>query len=171
MRGPEQEVEIAPPLSARGEGSLRLQDDGVAAATREGIAAGHVQPQAVARQQAEGDRVERDAVALHRARGQRLRRVEAMPVAGAHEAITQAWRTGDEAKAFDSFQRQVTEGVDVWYDMIDAFYRLQNLFTAFAVRKRFREPVVRILAHGPPYHRRVRCLALAFTIIQFGSFP
>jgi len=68
----------------------------------------------------------------------------------AHEAITQAWRTGDEAKAFDTFERRVTEGVDVWYDMIDAFYRLQNLLSWFAIRRAWKEKLTRAL-QGNPY--------------------
>jgi flavin-dependent dehydrogenase len=68
----------------------------------------------------------------------------------AHQAITEAWRTGDEAAAFDRFQHQVTDGVDVWYDMIDAFYRLQNLLSWYAIRRSWKEKLTRAL-QGNPY--------------------
>jgi hypothetical protein len=35
--------------------------------------------------------------------------------------------------------------VEAWYELIALFYKLQNLFTIFAVDKRYREAVVRIL--------------------------
>ncbi|HZA40917.1 MAG TPA: hypothetical protein VFA00_09870, partial [Actinomycetota bacterium] len=50
-----------------------------------------------------------------------------------------------EHEVLDAYSRRVGEGVDAWYDLIALFYKLQNLFTIFAVRKRFREKVVRIL--------------------------
>ena len=37
------------------------------------------------------------------------------------------------------------EGVDAWYDLIALFYRLQNLFTLFAIKDEHRQKVVRIL--------------------------
>jgi 1H-pyrrole-2-carbonyl-[peptidyl-carrier protein] chlorinase len=51
----------------------------------------------------------------------------------------------EEEIAFKEFDRRVGEGVQAWYDLISMFYKLRNLFTSFAVRKRFREQVVRIL--------------------------
>src|SRR5262249_3106093 len=39
----------------------------------------------------------------------------------------------------------VSDGVQAWYDLIALFYKLQNLFTYFAVNKQYRENVVRIL--------------------------
>ncbi len=68
----------------------------------------------------------------------------------AYGAITKAWETGDEPAAFEAYQQQVTEGVDVWYDMIEAFYRLQNLLSWFAVRRRWKEAIVGAL-QGNPY--------------------
>jgi 1H-pyrrole-2-carbonyl-[peptidyl-carrier protein] chlorinase len=50
-----------------------------------------------------------------------------------------------EEDALRAFERRVGEGVQAWYDLISLFYKLRNLFTSFAVRKRFRERVVRIL--------------------------
>ena len=50
-----------------------------------------------------------------------------------------------EEEALRDYERRVGDGVQTWYDLIAMFYKLRNLFTSFAVRKRFREQVVRIL--------------------------
>jgi FADH2 O2-dependent halogenase len=63
----------------------------------------------------------------------------------AFEAIESALTGGDEEQAFKEYERRVGDGIDAWYDLIALFYKLQNLFTIFAVKKRFRERVVRIL--------------------------
>jgi FADH2 O2-dependent halogenase len=63
----------------------------------------------------------------------------------AFEAIHEALGGGDEDDLLRAYCKRVGDGVDAWYDLIALFYRLQNVFTMFAVRKRFREPVVRIL--------------------------
>lgn len=41
-------------------------------------------------------------------------------------------------------------GVDVWYDLISTFYRLQNLLTRWATSPRRRELIIRTL-QGNPY--------------------
>lgn len=63
----------------------------------------------------------------------------------AFEAFESVIGGEDEECAFKEYERRVGDGVDAWYDLIALFYKLQNLFTIFAVRKRFREQVVRIL--------------------------
>jgi len=64
----------------------------------------------------------------------------------AFEAIDAVLRGGqDEDVALKEYARQVGDGVQAWYDLIALFYKLRNLFTAFAVRRRFREQVIRIL--------------------------
>jgi FADH2 O2-dependent halogenase len=63
----------------------------------------------------------------------------------AAEAIAAAIREGREEDAFRRYERRVHDGVQLWYELIDLFYRLQNLFTLFAVSSRHREDVVRIL--------------------------
>ena len=63
----------------------------------------------------------------------------------AYEAIEATLNGAPEHEVLDAYSRRVGEGVDAWYDLIALFYKLQNLFTIFAVRKRFREKVVRIL--------------------------
>jgi 1H-pyrrole-2-carbonyl-[peptidyl-carrier protein] chlorinase len=50
-----------------------------------------------------------------------------------------------EDTAFADFDDRVSAGVAAWHELISIFYRTQNLFTYFAVVKRHREKVVRIL--------------------------
>jgi FADH2 O2-dependent halogenase len=63
----------------------------------------------------------------------------------AFETIDAAIRGEDEEQLLKEYERRVGDGVDAWYRLIELFYRLQNLFTIFAVRRRYRERVVRIL--------------------------
>lgn len=63
----------------------------------------------------------------------------------ASEAIVASLDGADEARELKEYERRVNDGVDAWYQLISLFYRLQNLFTIYAVKKRFREQVVRIL--------------------------
>ena len=64
----------------------------------------------------------------------------------AFDAIDAVLRGGqDEHVALKEYARQVGDGVQAWHDLISLFYKLRNLFTAFAVRRRFRERVIRIL--------------------------
>ena len=68
----------------------------------------------------------------------------------AHETITASWRDGDEAGHFDRYQQRLETGVDIWYELIDTFYKLQNLVSRYATRPRWRELIVRTL-QGNPY--------------------
>jgi FADH2 O2-dependent halogenase len=63
----------------------------------------------------------------------------------AFEAMDATFRGQNEDEARQTYERRVSDGVEAWYDLISLFYRLQNLFTRFAVNRRFREQVVRIL--------------------------
>lgn len=63
----------------------------------------------------------------------------------AFETIDQVLNGHDEKEAFGEYEHRIGDGVDAWYDLIALFYKLQNLFTAFAVNPRYREKVVRIL--------------------------
>ena len=63
----------------------------------------------------------------------------------AFEAIDAVLHGSDESNAFLNYERRVNDGVDAWYDLIALFYKLQNLFTYFALRSDYREQVVRIL--------------------------
>jgi FADH2 O2-dependent halogenase len=63
----------------------------------------------------------------------------------AFEAIDAACKGEDEKRAFGTYARRVSDGVEAWYDLTALFYELQNLFTYFAIRPAFRERVVRIL--------------------------
>lgn len=71
--------------------------------------------------------------------------VAAYSAAYAFEAIQASLAGGDEGEAFRAYEGRVSDGVEAWYDLIALFYRLQNLFTVYAVKSRFREKVVRIL--------------------------
>jgi flavin-dependent dehydrogenase len=68
----------------------------------------------------------------------------------AYQAITESWRTGDEAAAFGAFEQRVTKGVDIWYELIETFYRTQNLLSWYAIRRRWREKLTGAL-QGNPY--------------------
>jgi flavin-dependent dehydrogenase len=68
----------------------------------------------------------------------------------AHDAIVESWRTGDEQKAFDAFNLRVDTGVDVWYDTISMFYKLQNLLTRYMTHRKWRTYIIRAL-QGNPY--------------------
>src|SRR5262249_6075268 len=68
----------------------------------------------------------------------------------AYQAITESWRTGNEQAAFDAFEQRVTKGVDIWYELIETFYRTQNLLSWYAVRRRWREKLTGAL-QGNPY--------------------
>jgi len=68
----------------------------------------------------------------------------------AYESITESWTTGNEEGPFEAFQRRVETGVDIWYDLISSFYKLQELVTRYATRRGWREEIVRTL-QGNPY--------------------
>jgi len=63
----------------------------------------------------------------------------------AFDSIEKVLGGGDEGVAFGEYELRINDGVDAWYEIIALFYKLQNLFTIFAVDRRFREKVVRIL--------------------------
>lgn len=63
----------------------------------------------------------------------------------AFNAIERALAGESERAVFAQYERTIGDGADAWYDLISLFYKLQNLFTLFAVRKEYRESVVRIL--------------------------
>jgi flavin-dependent dehydrogenase len=68
----------------------------------------------------------------------------------AYETITESWKTGREEALFAQYQRRVETGVDIWYELISTFYRLQNLVTRYATKPGWREEIVRTL-QGNPY--------------------
>ena len=63
----------------------------------------------------------------------------------AFNAIDAVWKGEDEEETFAAYERRIMEGTAAWYDFICLFYKLQNLFTMFAVDKRTHEDVVRVL--------------------------
>jgi len=68
----------------------------------------------------------------------------------AYDAIIESWTSGNEGRAFDAFQDRISTGVDVWYDTISMFYRLQNLLTRFVTHKKWRPYIIGAL-QGNPY--------------------
>jgi 1H-pyrrole-2-carbonyl-[peptidyl-carrier protein] chlorinase len=69
----------------------------------------------------------------------------------AYDTIKEVWEQGvDEETSFENFHTRVNNGVDVWYDLISVFYRLQNLVTRFITTPRYREAFIRAL-QGNPY--------------------
>ncbi|TMK53875.1 MAG: NAD(P)/FAD-dependent oxidoreductase [Actinobacteria bacterium] len=68
----------------------------------------------------------------------------------AYEALLESWSSGNEQSAFESFQSRISTGVDIWYDTISTFYRLQNLLTRFVTHKKWRSYIIRAL-QGNPY--------------------
>ncbi|MDP9342347.1 MAG: tryptophan 7-halogenase [Actinomycetota bacterium] len=63
----------------------------------------------------------------------------------AFDTLDAVLKGGDEEMEFKEFERRVGDGVETWYRLIALFYKLQNLFTIYAVRKRFRERVIRVI--------------------------
>jgi hypothetical protein len=68
----------------------------------------------------------------------------------AYETLSASLKGKDEGKEFGTYQARVETGVDVWYDLISMFYKLQNLLTRFATGRRTRELIIRTL-QGNPY--------------------
>jgi FADH2 O2-dependent halogenase len=87
----------------------------------------------------------------------------------AAEAIDAVFKGADEDCALQDFEHRVSEGVEAWYDMIALFYKLQNLFTYFAVQKDHREAVVRIL-QGNLYQPDSLCRAREIIALMEDSY-
>jgi FADH2 O2-dependent halogenase len=60
--------------------------------------------------------------------------------------IIKAAETGDYRRAsFATFESTIRRGVKNWYDFINVYYRLNVLFTAFIIDKRYRLDVLKLL--------------------------
>jgi len=60
--------------------------------------------------------------------------------------IIKAAQTGDYRKeSFATFESTIRRGVKNWYDFINVYYRLNVLFTAFIIDKRYRLEVLKLL--------------------------
>jgi hypothetical protein len=68
----------------------------------------------------------------------------------AYDAILASWNETDEGVAFKEYATKVTDGVDVWYETTDIFYKLQAICGRYAMDKRYREDIARSL-QGNPY--------------------
>lgn len=73
----------------------------------------------------------------------------------AFDAIVKSWSEGEEGAAFAEYERTVNDGVDVWYETTDQFYRLQQLFSRFSLDRRYKEDIARAL-QGNPYNPQNR---------------
>lgn len=76
----------------------------------------------------------------------------------AYEAIVKSWAGTDEEVALKEYERTVNEGVDMWYETTNMFYKLQALFGRFALIRKNREDVARAL-QGNPYQPENRARA------------
>ena len=74
----------------------------------------------------------------------------------AFEAIEESWKTGNEAAPFEAYHQRIDDGVNVWYDTIAVFYKLQNLLTRFVTHPKWRESIVRALQGNPYNEHNVR---------------
>jgi len=86
-----------------------------------------------------------------------------------YQAITEAWSTGDEAGPFSAYARRVGDGIDIWYELIETFYRLQELVTRFVTRSDYREKMFRAL-QGNPYLPETQSRARAALDAMHESF-
>jgi FADH2 O2-dependent halogenase len=60
--------------------------------------------------------------------------------------IVEAMKTGDfSKKSFTKFETKMRRGVKNWYDFINVYYRLNCLFSAFVLDKRYRYDVIKLL--------------------------
>ena len=66
------------------------------------------------------------------------------------EALDAALRGADERTQLERYEGLVSDGIEVWYELISLFYRLRNLFTFYAVKPATRKRVVSVL-QGNPY--------------------
>lgn len=61
------------------------------------------------------------------------------------DAVDRILRGADEQEAMADYRVRATAGLTTWRELTRLFYELQNLFTSFAVRRRYREDLVRVL--------------------------
>jgi flavin-dependent dehydrogenase len=58
-----------------------------------------------------------------------------------------------EQQAFEDYQRRLKDGVDVWYEFIKIYYKLQNLFSLYIQRPEYAPELLRLL-QGDVYDRK-----------------
>jgi FADH2 O2-dependent halogenase len=84
----------------------------------------------------------------------------------AYEAMVEAWRTGNEAASFDAYHHRINDGVDLWYETISMFYRLQNLLSRFAMHRIWRPYLIQTLQGNPYIPERARRSRQLLTAMQ-----
>jgi len=63
----------------------------------------------------------------------------------AADAVHGALADGREHEAFEQYAKTITDGVSIWYALIQQFYRIKLLFTRHLLNPRYREDIVRTL--------------------------
>lgn len=63
----------------------------------------------------------------------------------AADAVHSALTEGQEQEAFEAYAKTITDGVSIWYALIQQFYRIKLLFTRYIVSRSHRESVIRTL--------------------------
>jgi flavin-dependent dehydrogenase len=58
-----------------------------------------------------------------------------------------------EEQAFEAYQRRLQDGVNVWYEFIKIYYKLQNLFSLYIQRPEYKSELLRLL-QGDVYDRK-----------------
>jgi FADH2 O2-dependent halogenase len=60
--------------------------------------------------------------------------------------VVRAVETGDfQKRSFHPFETTMQRGIKNWYDFINVYYRLNCLFSAFVLDKRYRFDVIKLL--------------------------
>jgi flavin-dependent dehydrogenase len=63
----------------------------------------------------------------------------------AFQALEEALKGGDETAAFGTYNETVSRGVQIWYEWITLYYRLQALFTRFSGQPQFKADIQQLL--------------------------
>jgi FADH2 O2-dependent halogenase len=63
----------------------------------------------------------------------------------AWHALETSLMGGDEKAAFDQYNETVDRGVQIWYEWITLYYRLQALFTRFSSKPEFKRDIQQLL--------------------------
>jgi FADH2 O2-dependent halogenase len=63
----------------------------------------------------------------------------------AWQALEKAMTGGDETEAFENYHETVERGVQIWYEWITLYYRLQALFTRFSSRPEYKADIQQLL--------------------------
>ncbi|HEY1330729.1 MAG TPA: NAD(P)/FAD-dependent oxidoreductase [Actinomycetota bacterium] len=82
----------------------------------------------------------------------------------AAQTIKKLFDGGNPDAILKDYERQVTDGIDVWYDLIDQFYRHPHVISRYVSSRRWRETTIRTLQgnpYSPEHQQRARELIAA----------